>query len=54
LLELYQVAGLRNGEPPQIKRHYYASHPMINPTRIVPKGPAIDFNMPHNRARISG
>ena len=32
---------------PQIKRHYYASHAMINPTRIVPKGPAIDFTKPH-------
>jgi len=24
----------------QIKRHYYATHPSINPTRIVPLGPA--------------
>lgn len=22
-----------------IKTHYYQSHPQINPTRIVPKGP---------------
>ena len=35
----------------QIKRHYYSSHPMINPTRIVPKGPAIDFSAPHDRDR---
>ena len=33
----------------QIKRHYYASHATINPTRIVPKGPAIDFSAPHDR-----
>jgi glutathionyl-hydroquinone reductase len=38
---------------PHIKRHYYASHAMINPTRIVPKGPAIDFATPHDRARLA-
>jgi len=27
---------------------------MINPTRIVPKGPAIDFGAPHDRNRLSG
>ncbi len=29
-----------------IKRHYYGSHPAINPTGIVPVGPAIDFLTP--------
>ena len=33
-----------------IKRHYYQSHATINPTRIVPVGPEIDFQAPHNRA----
>ncbi len=32
-----------------IKRHYYASHTMINPTGIVPVGPALDYTRPHNR-----
>jgi putative glutathione S-transferase len=32
-----------------IKGHYYMSHPTINPTRIVPLGPAIDFLAPHGR-----
>lgn len=27
----------------QIKTHYYWSHPTINPTRIVPVGPELDF-----------
>jgi putative glutathione S-transferase len=36
----------------QIKRHYYSSHASINPTRIVPKGPAIDFTAPHDRGRL--
>lgn len=29
-----------------IKRHYYASHPWINPTGIVPVGPERDFDAP--------
>ncbi|WP_444942832.1 glutathione S-transferase family protein [Microbulbifer sp. ZKSA006] len=32
-----------------IKRHYYFSHKSINPTQIVPVGPAIDYNSPHKR-----
>jgi len=26
-----------------IKRHYYESHESVNPTRIVPMGPLLDF-----------
>lgn len=33
----------------QIKRHYYGTHPNINPTGIVPKGPAMNWNEPHGR-----
>jgi glutathionyl-hydroquinone reductase len=33
-----------------IKRHYYMSQTQINPNRIVPKGPVINFDEPHNRA----
>ncbi len=29
-----------------IKRHYYGSHPTINPTGIVPAGPLLDFVAP--------
>jgi putative glutathione S-transferase len=32
-----------------IKLHYYRSHPFINPTRIVPKGPIVDWLAPHGR-----
>lgn len=32
-----------------IKRHYYASHDTINPTGVIPVGPAIDFTAPHGR-----
>ncbi|HVZ09428.1 glutathione S-transferase family protein [Rhodopila sp.] len=33
-----------------IKRHYYMSHRHINPTGIVPAGPALDFTLPADRA----
>jgi len=50
LRELYQVPGVAETvNLAQIKRHYYSSHATINPTRIIPKGPAIDFSAPHNR-----
>ncbi len=35
-----------------IKRHYYSSHVNVNPTGIVPIGPDIDFNAPHNRTNL--
>jgi putative glutathione S-transferase len=35
-----------------IKRHYYGSHREINPTGIVPLGPALDFMAPHDRGRF--
>ncbi|MUG98687.1 hypothetical protein F7734_42910 [Scytonema sp. UIC 10036] len=39
--------------PDTIKRHYYKSHPKVNPTRIVPKGPIIDFDAPHDRGTVT-
>ena len=33
----------------QIKRHYYATHEKLNPLRIVPKGPAVDWTQPAGR-----
>ncbi|HEX7664743.1 MAG TPA: glutathione S-transferase C-terminal domain-containing protein, partial [Polyangiaceae bacterium] len=35
----------------QIKTHYYWSQENVNPTRIVPLGPTIDFDQPHDRAK---
>lgn len=35
-----------------IKTHYYWSHPTINPTRIVPRGPELDLDAPHDRERL--
>ena len=51
--ELYQTPGVAatcNLE--HIKRHYYESHETVNPTRIVPRGPDIDFAAPHDRERL--
>jgi len=36
-----------------IKRHYYRTHPTINPTRIVPVGPHMILTEPHGRERLS-
>ncbi|MBB4284538.1 glutathione S-transferase family protein [Roseospira goensis] len=51
--ELYQVPGVAaTVDLDQIKRHYYASHRRINPTGIVPVGPAVDYATPHGRDRL--
>lgn len=52
LRELYQWPGIAETvDFMHIKQHYYYSHPEINPTRIVPKGPQQDLLQPHNRDR---
>ncbi len=54
LKELYQFPGVKETcNLDHIKRHYYKSHNKINPTRIVPAGPLINFDTPHDRGRIS-
>jgi len=48
--DLYQLPGIANTvNVDNIKQHYYGSHESINPTRIVPVGPVIDFTQPHTR-----
>lgn len=37
----------------QIKRHYYGTHEQLNPSGIVPKGPALDLDAPHDRAALA-
>ncbi|WP_424943568.1 glutathione S-transferase family protein [Aliiroseovarius crassostreae] len=54
LRDLYQVPGVAGTvDFHHIKRHYYASHDTINPTRIVPKGPVLDVSRPHDRDRFT-
>jgi len=53
LRELYQWSGIADSvDFWHIKRHYYFSHTMINPTQVVPVGPKIDYNRAHNRSEI--
>lgn len=48
--ELYQWPGVaQTVNMPHITRHYYYSHDTINPHRIVPVGPDIDWTEPHRR-----
>ena len=52
--ELYQwpgVAGTVNMQ--HIKDHYYRSHPTINPNGIVPVGPSLNLDEPHDRAKLT-
>jgi len=54
LRELYQVPGVAETVSiPEIKRHYYHSHRDVNPTGIVPLGPALDFDAPHDRGKLA-
>lgn len=53
LRDLYQVPGVAETcNLDHIKQHYYRSHPTVNPTCVVPKGPAIDFSSRHDRSRF--
>jgi len=54
LRDLYQVPGIADTvNMDHIKRHYFMSMTAINPTRIVPLGPLLDFSAPHNRGRFA-
>ncbi len=48
--ELYQWPGVADTvDLGHIRRHYHYSHDSINPHRIVPAGPMVDFTVPHGR-----
>lgn len=50
LKDLYQHPGIKETcNLDHIKRHYYMSHPHINPSGLIPKGPVINLDEPHNR-----
>ncbi|WP_299368064.1 glutathione S-transferase family protein [uncultured Tateyamaria sp.] len=52
--ELFQwpgVAGTVNMD--HIVRHYHYSHESINPHRIIPINPEVDFNAPHGRDQLT-
>lgn len=48
--ELYQWDGIAETvNMAHIVRHYHYSHETINPHRIIPINPALDYNLPHGR-----
>jgi putative glutathione S-transferase len=52
--DIYQLPGVAaTVDFDHIKRHYYESHRGVNPTGIVPSGPALDFSTPHDRTRFA-
>jgi putative glutathione S-transferase len=53
LRDLYQTPGVAGTvDFEHIKRHYYQSHPKINPTGVVPVGPQLDLDRPHGREAL--
>ena len=53
LRELYQYEGVAETVNfDHIKRHYYITHPDINPTQIVPVGPDMDLLEAHRREAL--
>lgn len=47
---LYQKPAFRDTTDfDHIKRHYYCTHEKLNPSRIVPKGPDLDWSAPTRR-----
>jgi len=55
LKDLYQTPGFtETTHLEHIKVHYYWSQTTVNPTRVVPLGPEVPLNEPHDRARLGG
>jgi putative glutathione S-transferase len=53
LRDVYQMPGVsKTVNMHHIKGHYYGSHRSINPTGIVPMGPVLDLDAPHDRAAL--
>jgi glutathionyl-hydroquinone reductase len=54
LMDLYQQPGIAETVNfDHIKQHYYMTHDVINPTRIVPIGPVLDLTRPHGREKLT-
>ena len=51
--EIYQMPGISETvNLEHIKRHYYESHGTVNPSGIVPLGPELDYDAPHDRQKL--
>ena len=54
LRDLYQTPGFGDTvDMPRIKHGYFAEHRHINPSGLIPLGPELDFEAPHDRARLT-
>ncbi|KAG0449355.1 hypothetical protein HPP92_027395 [Vanilla planifolia] len=52
--DIYQIPGISSTvNMNHIKKHYYGSHPTINPSGVIPIGSNTDYNTPHDRERFS-
>ncbi|XP_057812112.1 uncharacterized protein LOC131026300 isoform X1 [Salvia miltiorrhiza] len=48
--DIFQIPGVSSTvNMEHIKKHYYGSHPSINPFGILPQGPNVDYSAPHDR-----
>jgi putative glutathione S-transferase len=53
--DLFALPAFRNNTRfDQIKRHYYTTHPHLNPSRIVPDGPILDWAAAPGREHLAG
>ena len=53
--DIYQTPGIAETvNLDHITRHYFSSHTSLNPKRLVPTGPDIDFTESHDRAELPG
>ena len=53
LRDVYQTPGIAETVHVDfIKRHYYGSHANLNPSRIVPIGPELNYETAHGRERL--
>jgi putative glutathione S-transferase len=51
--DLYQQPGIAATVSfDEIRRHYYLTHPMINPSGLIAVQPAGDFSLPHGREHL--
>jgi putative glutathione S-transferase len=53
LRDLYQLPGVAETvELDHITEHYYTTHPDVNPSGVVARGPDLEFEAPHDRDRL--
>lgn len=52
--DIYQLPGIADTvNIAYNKAHYFGSHETVNPTLIIPIGPELDFNAPHDRDALA-